>query len=46
MQKGTRAGPSRGMHTHLLAKMDLEVKASGKSRTGYGLNYPLTFDPK
>lgn len=31
---------------HLSAKMDLQLKASGRSKTHYGLHYPLTFDPQ
>lgn len=30
------SGPTRGVHTHPSAKMDLEVKASGKSKRHYG----------
>ena len=32
------------MRTHPLAKMDLEVKASGRSKTHMAWHYPLNFD--
>ena len=36
-------GPSPGVHTHPSAKMDLEVKASGRSKTLYGLELSPDF---
>ena len=36
-------GPSSGMQTHPSAKMDLEVKASGRSKTHYGLELSPDF---
>ena len=36
-------GPSTGVHMHPSAKMDLKVKASGKSKIHYGLALSLDF---
>ena len=39
-------GPLSGMHTHSSAKMDLKVKASGRSKTHYGLELSPDFWPQ
>ena len=36
-------GLSPGLHMHLSARTDLEVKASGRSKTHYGLALPPEF---
>ena len=37
------SGPTRGVHTHPSAKMDLKVKASGRSKRHYGLELSSDF---
>ena len=37
------SGPTPGVHTHPSAQMDLEVKASGRSKSHYGLELPSYF---
>ena len=39
-------GPFSGVHTHPSAKMDLKVKASGRSKTHYGLELSPGFWPQ
>ena len=40
------SGPSPGVRTHTLGKTDLKVKASGRSKTHYGLELSLDFWPQ
>ena len=40
------SGPSPGVLGHTIAKMDLEVKNSGRSKTHYGLGLSSDFNSK